>query len=62
MFRLLGGGVAGDLVGLPRSHLAVLPGMAHETLVHRDRRVPRRADAGGQVIDEHNVAPRPGYR
>src|SRR5438309_2387131 len=26
MFRLLGGGVIGDLVGLPRSQLAVLPG------------------------------------
>ncbi|MGZ4943915.1 MAG: alpha/beta fold hydrolase, partial [Halobacteriota archaeon] len=25
MFRLLGGGVAGDVVGLPRSQLAVLP-------------------------------------
>jgi pimeloyl-ACP methyl ester carboxylesterase len=34
-FRLLGGGVAGDLVGLPRSRLAVLPGTTHITLVHR---------------------------
>ena len=29
MFRLLGGGVMGDLAGLPRSQLAVLPGTAH---------------------------------
>jgi pimeloyl-ACP methyl ester carboxylesterase len=29
MFRLLGGGVMGDLNGLPKSHLAVLPGTAH---------------------------------
>jgi pimeloyl-ACP methyl ester carboxylesterase len=29
MFRLLGGGVAGDLVGLPRSQLAILPGTTH---------------------------------
>lgn len=29
MFRLLGGGVAGDLAGLPRSQLAVLPGTTH---------------------------------
>lgn len=35
MFRLLGGGVPGDLVGLPRSQLAVLPGTTHETLVDR---------------------------
>lgn len=35
MFRLLGGGVAGDLVGLPNSQLAVLPGTTHISLVHR---------------------------
>ena len=35
MFRLLGGGVAGDLVGLPRPQLAVLPGTTHVTLVDR---------------------------
>ncbi len=29
LFRLLGGGVMGDLAGLPRSQLAVLPGTAH---------------------------------
>jgi pimeloyl-ACP methyl ester carboxylesterase len=29
LFELLGGGVMGDLVGLPRSKLAVLPGTAH---------------------------------
>jgi pimeloyl-ACP methyl ester carboxylesterase len=29
MFRLLGGGVMGDLAGLPRSQLAVLPGTSH---------------------------------
>ena len=32
---LLGGGVAGDVVGLPASRLAVLPGATHITLVHR---------------------------
>ena len=36
MFRLLGGGVVGDLVGLPRSQLAVLPGTTHVTLADRD--------------------------
>src|SRR5450759_260288 len=35
MFRLLGGGVPGDLVGLPRSRLAVLPGTTHVTLIGR---------------------------
>jgi pimeloyl-ACP methyl ester carboxylesterase len=35
MFRLLGGGVIGDLVGLPRSRLAILPGTTHVTLVQR---------------------------
>jgi pimeloyl-ACP methyl ester carboxylesterase len=29
MFRLLGGSVIGDLAGLPKSQLAVLPGTAH---------------------------------
>jgi hypothetical protein len=31
----LGGGVIGDLVGLPRSQLAVLPGTTHVTLTDR---------------------------
>jgi pimeloyl-ACP methyl ester carboxylesterase len=35
LFRLLAGGVAGDLVGLPRSQLAILPGTTHVTLVER---------------------------
>ncbi len=35
MFRLLGGGMPGDLTGLPRSQLAVLPGTTHVTLVER---------------------------
>jgi pimeloyl-ACP methyl ester carboxylesterase len=35
MFRLLGGGVAGDNVGLPASQLAVLPGTTHISLASR---------------------------
>jgi pimeloyl-ACP methyl ester carboxylesterase len=35
MFRLLGGGVAGDLAGLPNSQLAILPGTTHVTVVQR---------------------------
>jgi pimeloyl-ACP methyl ester carboxylesterase len=35
MFRLLGGGVVGDMVGLPASQLAILPGTTHVTLVYR---------------------------
>jgi pimeloyl-ACP methyl ester carboxylesterase len=34
-FRLFGGGVEGDVGGLPRSQLAVLPGTTHLTLVER---------------------------
>ena len=36
MFRLLGGGVFGDMPpGLPASQLAILPGTSHVTVVHR---------------------------
>src|SRR5215813_8428874 len=35
MFRLLGGGVPGDVSGLPRSQLAILPGTTHVTVVDR---------------------------
>jgi pimeloyl-ACP methyl ester carboxylesterase len=35
MFRLLGGGVVGDLFGLPASQLAVLPGTSHVGLLER---------------------------
>jgi pimeloyl-ACP methyl ester carboxylesterase len=34
-FRLLGGGVAGDVAGLPNSQLAILPGTTHVTVVYR---------------------------
>jgi pimeloyl-ACP methyl ester carboxylesterase len=35
IFRLLGGGVVGDLVGLPNSQLAILPGTTHVTAIYR---------------------------
>jgi pimeloyl-ACP methyl ester carboxylesterase len=35
LFRLLGGGVPGENVGLPKVQLAVLPGTTHITLVDR---------------------------
>jgi pimeloyl-ACP methyl ester carboxylesterase len=35
MFRLLGGGVIGDIVGLPASQLAVLPGTSHVGVLDR---------------------------
>jgi pimeloyl-ACP methyl ester carboxylesterase len=35
MFRLLGGGVIGELAGLPRSQLAVLPGTSHVGVLDR---------------------------
>jgi pimeloyl-ACP methyl ester carboxylesterase len=33
LFRLLGGGVPGDLTGLPKSQLAILPGTTHVTIM-----------------------------
>jgi pimeloyl-ACP methyl ester carboxylesterase len=33
MYRLCGGGVFGDMAGLPKSRLAILPGMTHVTLM-----------------------------
>ncbi|GAA4189343.1 alpha/beta hydrolase [Streptosporangium oxazolinicum] len=35
MFRLVGGGVPGDLTELPASRLAILPGTTHLTIMHR---------------------------
>jgi pimeloyl-ACP methyl ester carboxylesterase len=35
MFRLLGGGVPGDIKGLPRARLAVLPGTTHVSIIER---------------------------
>ena len=35
IFRLTGGGVNGDRVGLPKSQLAILPGTSHITSVQR---------------------------
>jgi pimeloyl-ACP methyl ester carboxylesterase len=53
MFRLLGGGVMGDLVGLPKSRLAVLPGTTHATLVDR-------GDWLASMVGEFLDAPMPG--
>jgi hypothetical protein len=33
--KLMGGGVPGDLMGLPKARLAVLPGTTHVTIVER---------------------------
>jgi pimeloyl-ACP methyl ester carboxylesterase len=35
MFKLLGGGVFGDIAGLPHSQLAVLPGTTHVSMMER---------------------------
>jgi pimeloyl-ACP methyl ester carboxylesterase len=45
MFRLLGGGVPGDLTGLPRCRLAILPGTTHTS-------IPQRAEWLAPMIDE----------
>jgi pimeloyl-ACP methyl ester carboxylesterase len=45
MFRLLGGGVAGDLSGLPACRLAIMPGTTHTM-------IPQRAEWLVPMIDE----------
>jgi pimeloyl-ACP methyl ester carboxylesterase len=45
MFRLLGGGVAGDLTGLPVCRLAILPGTTHTG-------IPQRAELIAPMIEE----------
>jgi pimeloyl-ACP methyl ester carboxylesterase len=57
MFRLLGGGVMGDLAGLPRSRLAVLPGTTH--FVPPGFGVLDRADWLVAMIGEFLDAPMP---
>jgi pimeloyl-ACP methyl ester carboxylesterase len=53
MFRLLGGGVFGDMPpGLPDSQLAILPGTSHVTLINR-------ADWLASMINEFLNAPMP---
>lgn len=52
MFRLLGGGVIGDLAGLPNSRLAILPGTTHITVMHR-------AEWLVPMIEEFLAAPMP---
>jgi pimeloyl-ACP methyl ester carboxylesterase len=52
MFRLLGGGVMGDLAGLPASQLAVLPGTTHAT-------IPERGDWLGSMIAAFLDGPMP---
>jgi pimeloyl-ACP methyl ester carboxylesterase len=52
MFRLLGGGVVGDLAGLPPSQLAVLPGTSHLGVMDR-------ADWLISMITEFFAAPIP---
>ncbi|HKP54425.1 MAG TPA: alpha/beta hydrolase [Chloroflexia bacterium] len=53
MFRLLGGGVFGDLAGMPSSQLAVLPGTMHSNLTQR-------ADLLLAIIPPFLDAPMPG--
>src|SRR5215216_1903369 len=57
LFGLLGGGVMGDLAGLPKSQLAVLPGTTH--FVPPGRAVLDRADCLLSMIGEFLDAPMP---
>ena len=53
LFRLLGGGVVGDLFGLPSSQLAILPGTTHRSIV------VERADEVVAMIEAFLAAPMP---
>jgi pimeloyl-ACP methyl ester carboxylesterase len=53
LFRLLGGGVAGDVFGLPTSQLAILPGTTHGTIV------VERTDELVAMIEAFLTAPMP---
>ena len=53
LFRLLGGGVPGDLVGLPKSQLAIVPGATHRSIVEE------RADRLLAVVEPFLAAPMP---
>jgi pimeloyl-ACP methyl ester carboxylesterase len=53
MFRLRGGGVVGDWVGIPASQLAILPGTPHSTIMGR-------ADVLLPMIRTFLDAPMPG--
>jgi pimeloyl-ACP methyl ester carboxylesterase len=57
LFRLLGGGVMGDLAGLPKSRLAVLPGTTH--FIPPGSGVLDRADWLVSMIGEFLDAPMP---
>jgi pimeloyl-ACP methyl ester carboxylesterase len=57
LFRLLGGGVMGDLAGLPKPQLAVLPGTTH--FVPPGFGVLDRADWLVAMIGEFLEAPMP---
>jgi pimeloyl-ACP methyl ester carboxylesterase len=53
LFRLLGGGVAGDIVGLPASRLAILPGTTHFAIVFEQ------TDRLVAMIEDFLAAPMP---
>ena len=53
LFRLLGGGVPGDVTGLPNSQLAILPGITHGTIVFE------RTDQLLAMIEAFLAAPMP---
>jgi pimeloyl-ACP methyl ester carboxylesterase len=56
MYRLLGGNVFGDISGLPKSQLAILPGTTHVSLMMQTewflKNVPAFLDAASQQVQE----------
>src|ERR671917_1953654 len=53
LFRLLGGGLMGDLVGLPKSQLAVLPGTTHFVPPGRPRKFVNSGTGRLRQVDIH---------
>jgi pimeloyl-ACP methyl ester carboxylesterase len=60
LFRLLGGGVPGDLTGLPKARLAVLPGTTHITVMQRaDWLLPMIVEFLDEPMPEAQASPSP---
>lgn len=55
-FRLLGGGVFGDLQPMPASQLAILPGTTHVTIIRKTDWLASMANA---FLDAPPAAPKP---
>jgi hypothetical protein len=60
MFTLLGGGVFGDIAGLPNSQLAVIPGATHPGATHLG--VMQKVDLWLPMVTAFLAVPMPGAK